>query len=66
MLAGRGAVYKADTARFASHTNCHCTAAPVFNGQDGEEASALQYVASKRRQTERDRERVRTYLAQMD
>ena len=66
MLAGRGAVYRHETARFASHTNCHCTAAPVFNGQDGEEASALQYVASKRRPSDRDRERVRAYLAQMD
>ena len=48
MLADRGAVYKDETARFASHTNCHCTAAPVFKSGDvGEEASALQYVASK-------------------
>ena len=30
MLAGRGEVYRADTARFASHPNCHCTAAPVM------------------------------------
>ena len=65
MLAGRGAVYKAETARFASHTHCHCTAAPVFKGQDGPEASALQYVASKRRKTEADRARVRAYLADM-
>ena len=65
MLAGRGAVYKSDTARFASHTHCHCTAQPVFKGGDvGEEANALQYVASKRRPSARDRERVRAYLAE--
>ena len=65
MLASRGAVYKEDTARFASHTHCHCTAAPVFKGGDsGPEASAMQYVASKRRPSAKDRERVRAYLAE--
>lgn len=63
-LAGRGAVYKADTARFASHPHCHCTAAPVFRGgDDGPEASVVQYVASKRRPSVKDRERIRAYLA---
>lgn len=66
MLAGRGAVYKAETARFASHTNCHCTAQPVFRGDPGEEADVIQYVASKRRKTDADRARVREYLAGMD
>lgn len=66
MLAGRGAVYKHDTARFASHTNCHCTAQPVFKGEPGDEADVVQYVASKRRKTEADRARVRAYLADMD
>lgn len=65
MLADRGAVYRESTARFASHTDCHCTAAPVFKGGDvGEEASALQYVASKRRPSAKDRARVRAYLAE--
>lgn len=65
MLAGRGAVYKEATARFASHANCHCTVSPVFKGGDaGPEASVVQYVASKRRPTARDRERVRAYLAE--
>lgn len=65
MLADRGAVYREETARFASHTHCHCTAAPVFKGQPiAEEASVVQYVASKRRPTARDRERVRNYLAE--
>jgi len=60
MLADRGAVYKSDTARFASHGHCHCTAAPAF--EDGPEASTLQYVASQRRRSEKDRARLREYL----
>lgn len=62
MLGGRGAVYKESTARFASHPNCHCTAAPVFEGQDGPEADVMQYVASQSRRTAKDRERLRDYL----
>lgn len=62
MLSDRGAVYRAETARFASHSNCHCSAAPVFDGQDGPEASTLQYVASQRRRSEKDRARLREYL----
>jgi len=30
MLAGRGAVYSADTADFSSHDHCRCTAVPIF------------------------------------
>lgn len=30
MLAGRGDVYTADTADFASHDHCHCIAVPVY------------------------------------
>lgn len=65
MLAGRGAVYKAATARFASHPHCHCTAAPAFEGHKGQEASAMQYVASKRTRTPRERQELRDYLASM-
>lgn len=32
MLAGRGAVYSADTADFASHDDCNCLAVPVIGG----------------------------------
>lgn len=60
MLADRGAVYKAETARFASHGNCHCSAAPAFG--DAPEASSLQYVASQRRRSDKDRARLREYL----
>lgn len=63
MLADRGAVYRSDTARFASHGHCHCTAEPVFRSNDtGEQVSVMQYVASKRRPSARDRARVREYL----
>lgn len=31
MLAGRGAVYRADTADFLSHDNCHCYAIPAYD-----------------------------------
>jgi hypothetical protein len=73
MLADRGAVYRDETVRFAAHgTNkrggggtCQCTAAPVFRGgETGPEASVVQYVASKRRPSARDRERVRKYVAE--
>lgn len=66
MLAGRGAVYRAESARFASHPHCSCTAAPVFRGEAiGAEASVLQYVASQRRRTPEQRETLRRFLAAM-
>lgn len=65
MLAGRGAVYREATARFASHPNCHCTAQPVFDGQGGDEASAMQYVASQRRRSPAQKQALRDYLAAM-
>lgn len=65
MLASRGAVYRDETARFASHGNCHCTAQPVFKGGEvGQEASALQYVASKRTRTAKQQAALRDYLNQ--
>jgi len=65
MLADRGAVYRDETARFASHTHCHCTAEPVFKGGDvGEEADVMQYLASGRRRSVKDRERLKAYLAE--
>lgn len=63
MLADRGAVYKESTARFATHPGCNCTAQPVFGANDfGEEASALQYMASRRSRTPAQREALRNYL----
>lgn len=63
MLADRGAVYKAATARFATHPKCHCTATPVFQGgRTGEEASVMQYTASKRKRSPQQQAQLREYL----
>lgn len=73
MLAARGAVYKATTARFSAHGavgrgrrrggNCQCIAAPEFaDGTHGPEASPLQYVASRKNRTPAQRAQVREYL----
>ena len=64
MLAG-GAVYKESTARFASHPHCGCSAMPVFQGHPGEEANVLQYVASQKTRTPKQRQQLREYLASM-
>lgn len=63
MLAGRGAVYKRETATFASHPNCDCTAKPVFYGEDGPEASVWQYMGSRRSKTPAQRKAVSEYVA---
>lgn len=63
MLADRGAVFSDKTARFAAHTNCKCTAQPVFSSSDyGEEASVMQYMASRRKRTSEQQEALREYL----
>ncbi len=62
MLSDRGAVYRRSTARFATHASCKCSAQPVFDGQPGEEASVMQYVASQRTRTARESARLREYL----
>lgn len=63
MLIGRGEVYWKDTANFASHDNCQCTAEPDYEG--GPRPTPTQYVATKRRVTDADRARVRAYLVDM-
>lgn len=64
MLADRGAVYRKETAYFAAHDDCRCTCAPVFRGgETGPEADVIQYMASKRRRTAREKEQLRSYLA---
>lgn len=45
VLAGRGGVYKWDTAPFASHDDCHCVASPSWD-QDAIEVPVDAYVAS--------------------
>lgn len=63
MLADRGAVYKETTARFAAHKRCHCTAQPVFDsGESGEEASAMQYMASRRSHSPAQRAQLNAFL----
>lgn len=73
MLAARGAIYSASTARFAAHgavTNgkktggdCKCVAGPAFRGEPVTyEASAMQYVASRQTRTEKQRATLRAYL----
>jgi len=63
-LADKGAIFRQETARFAAHENCHCTAQPVFGPNDtGEEASALQYIASKRHRTPAEKQAIRDWIA---
>ena len=63
MLAARGAVYREETARFATHEHCRCTAQPVFSSNDtGEEASVIQYVASRRKRSPEQQAALREYL----
>lgn len=64
MLGDRGARYSAETARFAAHPNCNCSAMPVFDGvmAIGPEASPMQYMASKRSKTPKQKAAVKAYL----
>jgi len=47
MLAGRGGVYKWESAPFAAHGNCQCVAVPSWDA-DAEEVPVSAYVASRR------------------
>lgn len=64
MLAARGAVFRSQSsATFAAHKSCHCAARPEFrNGDHGPEASVEQYLASSKRRTQAERDRLRKYL----
>lgn len=61
MLASRGAVYRASTARFAAHTTCHCVAGPSYD-QNAPLASAEQYLGSKSRRSPAESAALRKYL----
>lgn len=66
-LAARGAIYKQDTATFASHPHCFCSAAPVFKGgETGPEATAEQYIASRRKRTAKQQDAMRNWLDYFD
>lgn len=63
MLAAKGAIFSDETARFAAHTHCKCSAQPVFSTDDfGEEASVMQYMASRRKRTPEQQAQLREYL----
>jgi hypothetical protein len=59
MLADRGAVYKEDTADFASHDHCGCSAEPSYGGSP---RTVKAYVPSAKNIPDADRARVRAYL----
>lgn len=62
-LSSRGAIYKRETARFAAHNDCNCTAAPVFlGGAIGPEASVAQYAVSSRHRNPVQQARLRDLL----
>lgn len=57
-LSGRGGVYTRATVRFASHTNCMCSAAPSWD-PNAPEVPVEAYVASARTSTMTDEQRAR-------
>lgn len=59
ILIGRGAVYTQETADFAAHDHCHCSATPAWNGLP---VPVKPYVPTNRNVTAADRARVREYL----
>lgn len=65
MIAARGAVFRENTAHFATHKSCHCAARPEFEGgEHGPEATVEQYLASTKRRTEAQNAQLRAYLNQ--
>lgn len=61
MLAGKGAVYSEATVDFAAHTSCLCVVGPSFD-PDAPKASVMQYAASSKNRTEKQRALLRKYL----
>jgi len=70
MLAGRGAVYREDSADFAAHDHCKCGVAPSWD-KTRPEADVMQYEASQRtssmtpEQKANHNESLRFYLASL-
>lgn len=73
MLAAKGAVYTERSARFAAHGavmnggrkggNCMCIAGPAFGGQEAwAEATPMQYLASRKERTAKQKAALRDYL----
>lgn len=59
MLASRGTVYSEESADFASHDHCNCSAVPAF---EAEPRPVKPYTPTLRNVTDADRARVRAYL----
>jgi len=75
MLAAKGAVFTEKTARFAAHGavmngnrkggDCRCVAGPEFGSPDvWVEATPMQYMASQRNRTAKQKAKLREYLAE--
>lgn len=66
MLVSRGAVYTKSSVSFASHDNCHCSAAPAWSPHQTREVSDL-FVPSARRRADGikdvDAARARAWIA---
>lgn len=63
MLASRGAVYRDETtARFGAHDNCDCSAQAVFDGEVVKELNAIEYMASRRTRTRKQKDDLNAYL----
>lgn len=64
MLAGRGSVYSAETARFSSHDHCACSALPVYGDTP---IPVVPFEPSKKRRSAetraKDNQRVRDFIA---
>lgn len=64
-LAARGAVYSADSATFAAHGHCSCSAVPSWD-PNATPASAEQYLASARRRTPAESARLKSALDEFE
>ena len=63
MVAGRGAVYSAETADFASHDHCSCFAEPAYADLSGPAIEVRPYEPSSRPMSEATRARTREWIA---
>lgn len=64
-LIARGAVYTDETVTFRTHDHCNCAASPTWD-DNVVKVSTDAYRASKRRQSDADRARLKAWLAEDD
>lgn len=62
MLAGRGPVYSAESADFASHDNCGCSAAPVYGDRTGAAKAVREFTPSTEHIPQADKDRAREWM----